>query len=466
MEENKTLAEMNEMFNSKTLTYRINGFAEACQLIDLYQTPRIDSRILVSKKEENSGVKGKKDIAKEALVYYIVANKCKNYLNDKYGICNEVSIRGNYRNIVFNFHNYYNDDDKIDEKILDIPFTLEVFNTVSKNTYHLEITSLDGNDPQITIAKIREYKSDRIYDKYTFTTKVDGFNTILKLLKCFINYPELFCKNCTEVVNSRKIEFTRDELDNILLDDDRIDEPINKEKQELNETGVFMSDYNFVEEIKNRYKVDELNSNTLTYRINSFISACNMNLENSVLSKDISATNLEYANLTSEDGKAFDLKFFRNYKEKEGRYFTLMGNYGDLDVLFTNYYDKDKNYSKINELPFKISLKKKYNNFDYSMDIVMESKPRVKFAIRKNSDKMMLPYVISFPANVLDFGLILKMVKSFVNDPESLLSTYDKCLKQKGTSLTNGDLIKGITNDESLDEPVKGFKKVIRSLFK
>ena len=227
-----------------------------------------------------------------------------------------------------------------------------------------------------------------------------------------------------------------------------------------------MSDYNFVEEIKNKYRVNELNSNTLAYRINGFISACNMNLENSILFKDVSSNNLEYANLKSEDGKTFDLKFFRNCKQKEGKYFTLMGNYEDLEVIFTNYYDKDKNYNKINELPFKISLKKEFNDFEYSMDIVMESKPRVKCAIRKNSDKMMLPQVISFPANVFDFGLILKIVKSFVNDPESLLSTYDNCLKQKGTSLTNGDLIKGISNDEKLEEPVKGIKKLVRSLFK
>jgi hypothetical protein len=143
-----------------------------------------------------------------------------------------------------------------------------------------------------------------------------------------------------------------------------------------------------------------------------------------------------------------------------------MGNYNDIEVSFTNFTDKDKNYNKINELPFRLSIVKNFNDYIYTMDIVTIANPKVKFIIRKNSEKMMLPLVISFYANILDFSLILKLVKSFVVNPELVHTNYSEIIKQKSTGFTNGDLIKGITNDESLDEPVKGFKKLIRSLFK
>ncbi len=228
-----------------------------------------------------------------------------------------------------------------------------------------------------------------------------------------------------------------------------------------------MNEYNFVNDIKSKYRIDELESKTLEYRINGFIKACDMDLEKGVLSKDFSHSNIEYVYTKNEEiEKPFDLKFFRSNNEKEGSSLTLMGNYNDIEVSFTNFTNKDKNYNKINELPFRLSIVKNFNDYIYTMDIVTIANPKVKFIIRKNSEKMMLPLVISFYANILDFSLILKLVKSFVVNPELVHTNYSEIIKQKSTGFTNGDLIKGITNDESLDEPVKGFKKLIRSLFK
>ena len=217
-----------------------------------------------------------------------------------------------------------------------------------------------------------------------------------------------------------------------------------------------MSDYNFVESIKNEFKVDELNSNTLTYRINNFIKACNMNLSDGIISKE----NSSLINIKSDD---YDLKFFKDSNEQEGNSFVLIGNYDDIEVSFTNFYDNDKKVNKINELPFRLSLVKNYNDIIYTMDINTTTYPTVKFTIGRNKE---LPQVISFQANILDFSIILKLVKSFTTNPEFVYDTYNNIINQKNIILTNGDLNKGIIKDDSLDEPVKGFKKIIRRLFK
>ena len=230
-----------------------------------------------------------------------------------------------------------------------------------------------------------------------------------------------------------------------------------------------MNEYNYCEEIRTKYKVDELYSKTLDYRINGFLKACNMNLENSLCKKDISTHRLEYNKLEyfNKDNSEiqYSVKLTKNTGDDETR-LTISGNYGDLKLSFSNYIDDDKNYDKISELPFNISLSKVVDNFKYDLEIVTLSKSRTKFIVRKGNEKMIVPYIITFQANVLDFSIILKLVKGFVINPELVFASYKDVMEKKNPTLTCSDLGKGIVEDESLNEPVKGVRRVIRSLFK
>lgn len=225
-----------------------------------------------------------------------------------------------------------------------------------------------------------------------------------------------------------------------------------------------MNEYNFVNEIKNKYKVEELDSKTLEYRINGFIKACGMNLENGNITKDISSNKLEYANIKNDE-ENYSINFYRSFSDEFGNGFNFLGNYHDLEVSFINYYEKDRK-DKITSLPFKVSIDKNYNEYSYTLDITGVFKNRVKFILSKDREKVMLPNVISFYANVCDFGMILNLVKSFVSNPETVFNIYNQIIKKRSTGFTNGDLNKGITKDDSLNEPVEGIKKYIRTLFK
>lgn len=230
-----------------------------------------------------------------------------------------------------------------------------------------------------------------------------------------------------------------------------------------------MEEYNFSEEIKDKYKVNVLNSKTLSYRINGFIKACNMDLGNSMCSKEITTHRLEYAKLeyNNQDNSDinYNIRFFMDNNEN-GNYVSLNGNYNGIKLEFTNYIDDDNNYEKIYELPFKVSLKTKKDNFEYDLEIATLSKLNNKFILRKNNEKMLVPYIITFKANILDFGIILRLIKSFVNDPEQLFNEYNSIFNQKECIFNNKDITKSIVKDDSLEEPVKGLKKIIRRLFK
>ena len=230
-----------------------------------------------------------------------------------------------------------------------------------------------------------------------------------------------------------------------------------------------MNEYDYCEEIKTQYKVEELNSKTLTYRINGFLKACNMNLENSLCKKDIRTHRLEYDTLEYVNKDDSEIKYSviltKNTNDDKSR-MSLSGNYGDLKLSFSNYIDDDKNYDKISEIPFKVSLSKVVDIFKYDLEISTVSKTRTKFIIRKGNDKMIVPYIITFQANVLDFSIILKIIKGFVINPELVFDSYSDVMNKKNPTLTCNDLSKGMVEDESLDEPVKGIRRVVRSLFK
>ena len=225
-----------------------------------------------------------------------------------------------------------------------------------------------------------------------------------------------------------------------------------------------MEEYNFVDEIKKEFNVGELESATLKYRINGFIYACNMNLEDSICVKRISPTRLPYINKKKEEETSYDINFTLGRDREKGRSTILLGKYGDLNVYFVNYYDQDKRKDRVNEIPFQIVVAKMYHDYAYQIDIQTVSNSQVKFIIKKSKESEMLPGIVSFLANITDFSKVLKLVKSFVHNPELVFVAYDNVVNSKDIVFTTRDLNVALVKDEKLDKPTSKTGKILKKL--
>lgn len=223
-----------------------------------------------------------------------------------------------------------------------------------------------------------------------------------------------------------------------------------------------MAEYNFCEEIRDKYQVEELNSKTLEYRINGFIYACNMDLANSECVKYVSPNRTQFINKRNDD--KYDIHFTRLCDREKGNSFVLLGKYGKLNILFINYFAEDKRKGRINEIPFCVSLGTMYNNLAYQLDMNTISKSRVKLVLKKIKEGEMIPNIINFEVNINDFSKVLKLVKSFVNNPELVFVAYREILNRKNVVFTNRELDVGLVVDEKLDKPTSKTQKILRKL--
>ncbi len=220
-----------------------------------------------------------------------------------------------------------------------------------------------------------------------------------------------------------------------------------------------MEKYSYCKELIDTYHIEELNSKTLIYRIDGFMEACNMNLENSICEKKISSFRTPYINKTNhEDGIEYSVNFMYIYDCDKGNNFTVIGNYEDLDFAFINYYDKDKNKNRIGEIPFSIMIEKKVNDSIYNIEMNSTLAKQVEFIIKKDDERL------CFYANILDFSKILNLVNSFVTNPEIVFETYNEIMNKKKVVFTNGDLNKAIEEDERFEKPADKFVKKIKMI--
>lgn len=223
-----------------------------------------------------------------------------------------------------------------------------------------------------------------------------------------------------------------------------------------------MGEYNFCDEIKEQYHIEELDSATLAYRINGFLYACNMNVEDSICAKCISPTRVPYINKSNENEESdikYNINFTRSYNRDFGKSFVLLGKYGDLNVLFINYFDKDTKKDRINEIPFEISVGKLCGGIAYQLDIKTISHGQARFVIKKSKEKEIFPSILNFDAKVNDFSRILRLVKSFVHNPELVHLTYKEVVNRKNICISSKELDIALVRDEKLNKPKTKIKK-------
>ena len=225
-----------------------------------------------------------------------------------------------------------------------------------------------------------------------------------------------------------------------------------------------MNNYDFCEDIKERYNIEELDSPTLSYRINGFLYACNMDIEKGMYLKLISKFRRSFINKScNEEGLNYSINFTRGYDKEIGNSFLLTGKYNDLDIMFEIFIDADKK-NKINELPFRISLCKMCDGYEYKLEINKENGFMTQFSLNKKKENESLSNYIGFYANITDFSKILNLVKSFVNNPKVVFSVFNQIMNKKVVIFSDKEISKAIKEDELLAKPTGKIRKKFKIL--
>jgi len=216
------LAGMNDIFNNKTFRYRINGFAYACNLKDigilgnsaiLFNTTGFDKYGNKENSDEHS--------------YFISINE-QDYSKGK-----SVILKGQYDDLVFTFINYYKKE-KLDKKIIDIPFYISLEKKIDKDKYEFVIETVHDMKTKFSMAKCTEYKDRTLNNNISFYANVTDFSKILKLVKGFVYNPQLGFDTYSEIIHQQSIVFTSNMLDKMVMQDENLDKPVGKIKKLIN----------------------------------------------------------------------------------------------------------------------------------------------------------------------------------------------------------------------------------------
>lgn len=217
---NNNLADINEIFNNKTLRYRINGFAYACNMHDIGVVG--DSGVLFNS-EGFSRLCNKRN-KKQEHSYYISVSRDDNSKRKS------VTLSGHYDDLFFTFVNYYNKE-RLDKKIIDLPFFISLQKIVDDETYEFIIKTVNDKQTQFSMTKYTEYKGRILHDDFFFYANVMDFSEILKLVKSFVYNPKLGFDAYNEIMEKQHIVFTNNMLNKMAMQDTKLDKPVGKIKK-------------------------------------------------------------------------------------------------------------------------------------------------------------------------------------------------------------------------------------------
>ena len=190
-----------------------------------------------------------------------------------------------------------------------------------------------------------------------------------------------------------------------------------------------MGKFDLCNDLKDVISVIELYSNTISYRINNFLYACNINMEDGVNKSIVNSDAYKMARKELDNNNYIEISFLNNDSKNDNKSFILEGKVNDLAFSFINNYDVSVMKEAVKELPFNINITKYYNDFEYNLKMESVDKKRVFFRIhRKHINNNMLNSQQAFYANILDFSKILRTIKSFNNNPWAFYKTSEDIL--------------------------------------
>lgn len=225
-------------------------------------------------------------------------------------------------------------------------------------------------------------------------------------------------------------------------------------------------EFDFLNELKEKMGLDELDNPTLYYYLQGFLDACDINvLEGDYVNNYIEGE--EYRSYLlkkhSEDDLNYSIEIFRGSANKKD-VFMLKGKYNDLDFTFYNFYHAKKLNEEIKQIRFSVNLEKKVNKNNYSM-IAESIKGKTKFILLREPDNNDdFSDQICFYSNRDDFENTFGIIESFVQNPEFVFFAYKRIINSKSIVL-NGKEIDFVKNNEDLLVTNQGkvLKKVLNN---
>ena len=211
---NNNLALIDEVFNNKTLSYRINGFAHACGMQNINVVK--NAGVIFSTAKRN-GLQ-KEDNQFE---YFISVNKNNN---------KNSTISGNYGDLNFTFTNFH-DKENLNRRILEIPFSILLIKPIDNDTYYFRIESIKKEDTRFEITKYREYKNGTVSSNVHFNANILDFSKILKLVKSFVYNPKLVFDTYNDIKEQKKVVFATNNVNKAIMQDEKLDKPMGKIKK-------------------------------------------------------------------------------------------------------------------------------------------------------------------------------------------------------------------------------------------
>ena len=213
------LASISEVFNNKTFRYRINGFAHACKMYDvgvvnragvIFNTAGFDKYGNPKTSDEHS--------------YFIAVNEGFDQNN------NSVTLSGEHDDLHFVFTNYYHKE-KLDRKIVDLPFSLSLEKKIDEVTYKMNIETIEKQRTKFVITKSCEFKDRTLNNNIVFYANILEFSTILKLVESFVYNPCLVFDSYSEMMEKMKVVFTTSMVGKVAMQDEELDKPCGKIKK-------------------------------------------------------------------------------------------------------------------------------------------------------------------------------------------------------------------------------------------
>ena len=234
---NVDLSGINRLFNNKTFNYRINGFAYACRIEGVETLSNIVlhadyvggfRNMNKSDIEYGQTLLGKKKNGNSEIDYFFTATTAKDNNNIQ-----SITLNGHYGDLRFTFTNYCKIKElyKLDKKVMDLPFSIHLAKAVDRDNYVLKIETVNGIETKFTYSKYREHKKRTISYTHSFYCNILDFESVLSFVKSFVYNPELAFSKCEEIRENKKVTYTENDLNKVVMKDANLEKPVGKVKK-------------------------------------------------------------------------------------------------------------------------------------------------------------------------------------------------------------------------------------------
>lgn len=208
-----------------------------------------------------------------------------------------------------------------------------------------------------------------------------------------------------------------------------------------------MGDFNLREDIQSALRINELSSVTLSYYVNGFAKAMNMNLSDGSYEDIYNRGRYNFARKESGDGSySISIRKIQFDTEKCCSQLQIYGMYYGFNIDYSVLYNERINKDRILELPFSINITS--HDEKYSFMAERQKGRGVTIALRGEAENG--PCQFGFYVKISDFSIICEAIHLFVSSPASFFRRYYNIVADGSEVFSNRRLRKALGNGKAL----------------